>query len=192
MNMPRHIRREAGPGRGGGVVDRGRRRGHVEPAVRRLASASARFSVLMRNASTAAFSAVKISASNRQVQGERQQCDLAGHHRVVRMRQVAIRSARDQRLARQHEDARGPARAQRPHHPGAQSLEQEVADQRQRVDRLLAAEDPEREQARRRVRRRSADNARRRSHARRAPAVLTCCGAPARARRDAAASRRRG
>ena len=91
----------------------------------------------------------KDQRQQRQMQGERKQRDLAGDDRIVGMRKISVGSRRDQRLARQHDDARGPSRPQRGKDPQPQALQHDEACECRENDVLIAAPDPQGDQPRR-------------------------------------------
>ena len=109
----------------------------------------------------------------------RKQRDLAGDNGgIVGMRKISVRSRYDQRLARQHNDARGPARPERRENPEPQALQRGEDRQRRQIDVLIAAPHPQRPAAISYDPTPAADNAGRRSRSHRVPVTSRCCGAP--------------
>ena len=121
--------------------------------------ASARFSARMRIASTAALRTVKTMASSGRSSAQWQHGDLAGHHRIVGVRQKSIGSRRHQRLARQHDDPRRPSRAERPQHPATKALQRDIHSERHSCSRVDVVRIATAIAARPRAPRRSMDSA---------------------------------
>ena len=154
MNMPTHIRRKAAQVPMEGVTT-GRRRsscrlliGSGVQAARRPRRARAfRYESGLR--APRRSSTVKISASSGRCKRERKQRDLSGDDRIVGMRKISVGPRRHQRLAWQHDDARGPSRPQRGKDPQPQALQHDEARKCRENDVLIAAPDPQGDQPRR-------------------------------------------
>ena len=77
------------------------------------------------------------------MQREGKQYDLSGDNGIVWMCKILVGTRHDQRLARQHDDARGPSRTQRCQDPQPQTLQHDEGGQRCEIDVLLATPYPQ-------------------------------------------------